>query len=123
LKLELQSSKPVRVRRRLVLNPVREKSLKLVRATLSQDLKSKYGKNSIRIRIGDSVRLVRGEYSGVEGKVQHLFPREGRLTLEGVTREKIKGGTAEVRIHASNVIVTGLNLDDKFRRLKIEGTS
>jgi large subunit ribosomal protein L24 len=94
-----------------------------VRASLSSDLKSKYGKNSIRIRIGDSVKLVRGEYSGVEGKVQHLFPSEGRLTLEGVTREKIAGGTTEVRIHASNVIVTGLNLDDKFRRLKLEGSS
>ena len=123
MKLEQQSSKPVRVRRRLVLNPVREKNLKLVRASLSSDLKSKYGKNSIRIRIGDSVKLVRGEYSGVEGKVQHLFPSEGRLTLEGVTREKIAGGTTEVRIHASNVIVTGLNLDDKFRRLKLEGSS
>jgi large subunit ribosomal protein L24 len=123
LKLEQQSSKPVRVRRKLFLNPVREKSLKLVRGSLSSDLKSKYGKNSIRIRIGDSVKLVRGEYSGVEGKVQHLFPSEGRLTLEGVTREKIAGGTTEVRIHASNVIVTGLNLDDKFRKLKLEGSS
>lgn len=123
LKLQPQSSKPVRVRRRLVLNPVREKSLKLVRATLSDDLKSKYGRNSVRVRIGDSVKLVRGEYSGVEGKIQHLFPSEGRLTLEGVTREKIKGGTSEVRIHASNVIVTGLNLEDKFRRTKLEGTT
>lgn len=123
MKLISQSSKPVRVRRKLVLNPVREKSLKLVRATLSDDLKSKYGKNSVRVRIGDSVKLVRGEYSGVEGKIQHLFPKEGRLTLEGVTREKIKGGTSEVRIHASNVIVTGLNLEDKFRRAKLEGSS
>ena len=94
-----------------------------MRASLSSDLKSKYGRNSVRVRIGDSVNPVRGEYSGVEGKIQHLFPREGRLTLEGVTREKIKGGTSEVRIHASNVIVTGLNLEDKFRRLKIEGSS
>jgi large subunit ribosomal protein L24 len=105
------------------MNPVRERSLKLIRATLSDELKSKYGKNSIRVRIGDSVKLVRGEYSGVEGKIQHLFPKEGRLTLEGVTREKIKGGTAEVRIYASNVVVTGLNLDDKFRRTKLEGTT
>jgi large subunit ribosomal protein L24 len=123
LKLDQQSSKPVRVRRRLVLNAVREKSLKRVRASLSSELKSKYGKNSVRVRIGDSVKLVRGEYSGVEGKIQHLFPDEGRLTLEGVTREKIKGGTAEVRIHASNVIVTGLNLEDKFRRMKLEGSA
>ncbi len=123
MKLSRESSKPVKVRKRLLLSPVREKSLDLVRAPFSSDLKSKYGKNSVRLRIGDSVKLITGEYSGVEGKVQKLYPKEGRLTLEGVTREKIAGGTTAIRIHASNVIVTGLNLEDKFRRLKLEGTS
>ena len=123
MKLQPQSSKSVKVRKKLFLNPVREKSLNLIRAALSKDLKSKYGRNSIRIRIGDSVKLIRGEYSGVEGKVQKVFPKDGRLTLEGVTREKIAGGTTAIRIHASNVVVTGLNLEDKFRRSKLEGTS
>jgi large subunit ribosomal protein L24 len=102
---------------------VKEKSLKMLRAPLSSDLKSKYGKNSIRIRTGDSVRLIKGEYSGVEGKVQKVYPSEGRITIEGVTREKIAGGTTPIRIHAANVLVTGVNLDDKFRRAKLEGTS
>lgn len=94
----------------------------MLRAALSTDLKSKYGRNSIRVRPGDSVKLVRGEYSGIEGKIQKVFPSEGRVTIEGVTREKIAGGTTQIRIHASNVVVTGLNLDDKFRRQKLEGS-
>ena len=95
----------------------------MLRAPLSSELKSKYGKNSIRVRIGDSVKLTKGEYTGVEGKVQKVFPVEGRLTIEGVTREKIAGGTTPIRISASNVLVTALNLDDKFRRARLEGTA
>ena len=123
MKLASGSSKPTKVRKTTALSPIRERSLKLVRAGLASDLKTKYGTNSVRIRIGDSVKLVRGEYAGVEGKVQKVFPSEGRITVEGVTREKIAGGTTPLRIHASNVVVTSVNLDDKFRRQKLEGSS
>jgi large subunit ribosomal protein L24 len=123
LKLGQGSSKPTRIRRRISANAIREKSLSRLRAPLSSELKSKYGKNSIRIRIGDSVKLLKGEYSGVEGKVQKVFPVEGRLTIEGVTREKIAGGTTPIRIPSANVVVTAVTLEDKFRRAKIEGSS
>jgi large subunit ribosomal protein L24 len=98
-----------------------EKSSSNLRAALSTSLKSKYTKNSIRVRPGDSVKLFRGEYSGIEGKIQKVFPKEGTITIEGVTREKIAGGTTPIRIHASNVVLTNLNLDDKFRRARLEG--
>ncbi|MGI0091121.1 MAG: 50S ribosomal protein L24 [Nitrososphaerales archaeon] len=123
LKLIRSSSKPVKVRKQLSNNPARDKSASMLRAALSSDLKSRYGRNSTRIRTGDSVKLIRGEYSGVEGKVEKVFPSEGRLTIEGVTREKIAGGTTKIRIHSSNVVVTAVTLDDKFRRRKLEGTS
>jgi large subunit ribosomal protein L24 len=123
MKFATRSSKPTKVRKFAALSPVRERSLKLARASLATGLKSKYGTNSVRLRIGDSVKLVRGEYAGVEGKVQKVFPSEGRITVEGVTREKIAGGTTPLRIHASNVVVTSVNLDDKFRRQKLEGSS
>lgn len=115
------SSKPVKVRKSMMASSVHEKSMKLLRASLSDDLKSKYGRNSLRVRPGDSVKLVRGEFAGVEGKVLKVFPTEGRITIEGVTREKIAGGTTPIRIHASNLVITSLNLEDKLRRKKLEG--
>ena len=123
MKFSVSSSKPVKVRKKLANSSTRDKALKLSRAMLSTDLKAKYATNSVRVRPGDSVKLVRGEYAGVEGKIQKVFPQEGRITVEGVTREKIAGGTTPLRIHTSNVVVTGLNLDDKFRREKLEGSS
>ncbi|MHB8565999.1 MAG: 50S ribosomal protein L24 [Nitrososphaerales archaeon] len=122
MKASPSSSKPTKVRKNFYLSPQHEKGSALLRASIATDLKSKYGRNSIRVRPGDSVKLVRGEYSGIEGKVQKVFPNEGRVTVEGVTREKIAGGTTQIRIHASNLVVTSLNLDDKFRRQKLEGS-
>ena len=37
-----------------------------------------------RITAGDTVRVMRGEDKGKEGKVMKVFPKTGRLTVEGV---------------------------------------
>ena len=113
------SSKPSKVRKKFFTAPLHLKSAR-VSSSLSDELKSKYGLNSIRIRKGDTVKVMRGAYSGVEGKVQMINIKSGRVTVEGITREKIAGGTTPVRIHASKVMIVNLNLDDKLRRKKIE---
>jgi large subunit ribosomal protein L24 len=87
---------------------------------LSPELREKYGRRTVKPKKGDSVRIVRGEFLGVEGKVTKVMPEEGRLTVEGVSREKMKGGTASVPIDSSNVMITSLNLDDKLRKAKLE---
>jgi large subunit ribosomal protein L24 len=69
---------------------------------------------------GDTVKIVRGEYKGVEGKVEKINTEKGKLSIEGVQREKIKGGNVKVLIHASNVIISSLNMDDKYRKNKME---
>jgi large subunit ribosomal protein L24 len=88
-------------------------------SNLSNNLKKEYSTKSLRIVKGDSVKIMRGEYKGVEGKVEKLNTLKGRLSIEGVQREKIKGGQVKVQIHASNVRITSLHLDDKYRKKKI----
>lgn len=90
---------------------------------LSEELRERYKRKSLRPKKGDSVRIVRGEYKGVEGKVTKVFAKDGRLNVEGVSREKIKGGTASVPIESSKVTLTSLNLDDKLRKAKLEEES
>jgi large subunit ribosomal protein L24 len=113
------SSKASKVRKRLFISPLHIKSAR-VSAHLSDDLKSKYSKNSIRVRKGDTVKVLRGAYEGVEGKIQTVNIKTCRLTVEGITREKIAGGTTPVEIHVSKVMIVGLNLDDKLRKQKME---
>ena len=90
---------------------------------LSAELKERHGKRSIRPRVGDSVKIVRGEFKDIEGKVTRVDPETGVVNVEGVTREKLKGGTAPVPIRSSNVMVTALVLEDQQRKRKLEGSA
>ena len=99
---------------------IRDKS---ICSTLTDDLREQYNRRSIRVIKGDTVRVMRGEYTGIEGKVEKVNTRRGTLSIEGVQREKVRGGNVKVQIHSSNVRVSGLNLDDKYRQNKIRSGS
>jgi len=99
--------------------PLHKRS-KLLSAHLIESLREKYGIKSLRVRKGDSVRIMRGEYKGIEGKVTAVYPKSQRIAVEGVTREKASGDTVPIKIHASKVMITSLNLDDPFRRGMLE---
>ncbi|NOJ32405.1 MAG: 50S ribosomal protein L24 [Candidatus Nitrosocosmicus sp.] len=98
-----------------------KKKISTISANLSDSLSKDYGRKSVRVIKGDSVKILRGEYKGVEGKVEKLNTVKSRLSIEGVQREKIKGGQVKVQIHSSNVQVTSLHLDDDKRKKKLQG--
>jgi large subunit ribosomal protein L24 len=104
----------------MVLEKGNTKKKSTVYSNLSEDLKKQYNKRSVSVIKGDTVKIMRGEYKGVEGKVEKINTESGRLSIEGVQREKIKGGQVKVQIHASNVVISSLKLDDDFRKNKIE---
>lgn len=87
---------------------------------LSEELRGKHGKRSVRPRVGDSVRIVRGEFKGIEGKITKVDSFAGVVNVEGVTHEKLKGGNAPVPIRSSNVVITALVLEDKLRKRRLE---
>ncbi len=95
---------------------------KLFSAPLSSTLKNTHKVSSIPVRTGDTVRIMRGDKKGVEGKVTRVDRSKYRLFVEGITREKVDGTAIQVPIHPSKVMITNLNLDDKWRResLKVE---
>jgi|ERR671911_929462 large subunit ribosomal protein L24 len=96
---------------------------KMVGAVLEDSLRKQYGRKNIRVIKGDSVRVMRGEYKGVEGKVEKLNTEQATFHIEGIQREKIRGGQVKVPIHSSNVMVISLNLDDGFRSRKLQGAT
>ena len=94
---------------------------KQISSPLSKDLKKKYSKNSVRVVEGDTVKIVRGEFKGVDGKIAEVDVQKSSVAIEGVKKEKTKGDKFDVYIHSSNLVVTGLNTDDKWRMAKLEG--
>ena len=83
---------------------------------------------AIRITKGDTVRVLRGDDKGKEGKVLRVFPKTGRITVDGiniVTKHK-KARRAEEQseklqmpapIHHSNVML--LDAKGKPTRTKV----
>lgn len=88
---------------------------------LSKELRQKYGKRSVRVIEGDTVKVFRGEYKDVDGKVAKVSTQSNSVAIEGIKKEKGKGDKFDVLIHTSNVIVTSLNTDDSWRMAKLEG--
>jgi large subunit ribosomal protein L24 len=93
----------------------KHKREKLLGANLSENLREQYNKRSMRVIKGDTVRILRGEYVGIEGKVEKVNTERSTLSIEGVQREKIRGGKVKVQIHASNVQIISVNTDDDYR--------
>lgn len=88
---------------------------KFLGANLSVNLREQHNKRSMRVIKGDTVRILRGEYVWIEGKVEKVNTERSTLSIEGVQREKIRGGNVKVQVHASNVQIISLNTDDDYR--------
>ncbi|HYB83782.1 MAG TPA: 50S ribosomal protein L24 [archaeon] len=95
---------------------------KLLAAPLSDELRKEQGRRSYPVRKGDTVKIVRGDFAGVEGKVTDVDTHGRRLFVEGVTREMTSGTSTNVSVHTSKVMITKLNLDDKWRAESIKLT-
>jgi len=113
--------KPTKVRNYQIYRATYTTRSKQLGSHLSKDLQKKYGKRSIRITLGDTVKVIRGEYRGVDGKVSKIEMTRSSIAIEGIKKEKSRGEKFDIFIPASNVVVTGLNLDDHWRKTKLQG--
>lgn len=110
-----QSAKPRKQRKRLYNAPL-HRLAKLMAANLSPELREKYKRRSFPVRTGDKVKILRGDFRGVEGKVTGVDRERQMIYVENVTLKKADGSTVNRPIHVSNVMITELNLDDPYRR-------
>ena len=106
--------------RKMLFNAPYHKRTKNLSSHLSSDLRSSHGTRSIPIRTGDTVRILRGDRTGVEGKVIRVNRKKYQIFVEGVNREQADGTTVLVPIHPSKVEAIRLNLDDKRRKQILE---
>jgi len=113
--------KPTKMRNNLIYQATFHTKSKQLGSALSKELHKKYGKRSVRVIEGDSVKILRGEFKGVEGKISKVSTQKSSVAVEGVKKEKTKGDKFDVYIHTSNLVVISLNTDDKWRISKLEG--
>ena len=110
--------KPTKSRNHQTYRAMNQVVNKQICAPISKELRKKYSRRSIRIMSDDIVKVVRGEYKGLTGKVTKISMQSSGVAIEGNKKEKLKGEKIDVYIHSTNMIITSLNTDDKWR-LKI----
>ena len=107
--------KPTKIRNQKIYRAMNQTMSKQVSTPISKDLRKKYSRRSIRIMINDTVKVIRGEYKGLAGKVAKISIASNSVAIEGNKKEKLKGEKIDVYIHSTNMVITSLNTDDKWR--------
>ena len=84
----------------------------LLSASLSKELRTKYGVRSVPIRKEDEVLVVRGaKKNTVSGKVTTVYRRKFIVHIDKFTRDNAKQQTVNIGVHPSNLVITKLKLD------------
>lgn len=110
----MKSSQPRKQRKFRYQAPLHIKH-KFLSAMLSPELREKHGIKSIPVRVGDTVKVMRGDYKGTQGKVTGVNLKKTTIYIDGVTVPKSDGTEVPRPIHPSNVMITRLETKDKLR--------
>lgn len=82
-------------------------------AHLSKNLRNKQKKRALRVRKGDLVKIMRGEFRGKEGKVHSVNLKLQKVYVENIERTKKDGSKALVPFKASKLLIQELSPDKK----------
>ena len=115
-----KSSKKPRKQRKFRLGAPLHVKQKFVHTHLSKDLRKKYSKRSIGLRKGVKIKIMLGQFRKHEGKVERIDLKKTRVFVNGVEITKKDGTKKMLALNPSNLMITELNLDDKFRQKLLE---
>lgn len=108
------SKKPNKSRKKFYELP-KHKAVKAVSSHLNEKLKKELNKRAVSIRKGDTVKIVRGDHKGKEGKITLIDTVKKRVYVEKVVVKKSTGSEKQVPLQPSNLIVTDLERSDRKR--------
>jgi len=116
----ISSKKPGKQRKYRANAPIHTKR-KMMAGHLSKELIKEHSKRSFPLRVGDKVKVLRGEFKGTIGKIEQIDVKNMKVFVTGAEREKGEGQPASRRpIDASNIKIITLELGDKKRKAALE---
>ena len=103
--VRVKSKKPSKQRN--ALRKVRNHQVsKLFTVPLDENLQIEWGIKRLPVRKDDSVRIIAGEFVGIEGKVLEIHKKVRKVTIEEATLQKRDGSNYFVPIPVSKLILT-----------------
>jgi len=85
-------------------------------APLSKELRKKHGIRSMRLRKGDKVKVLRGQFKGSVGKSENISVINEYVNVAKIEISKKDGSKQYYPIHPSNVII--LEIESERKRQK-----
>lgn len=112
-------SKQPRKQRKAIYNAPLHARNKFMCATLSKELREKTGKRTLALRVGDKVRVLRGDFKDHEGDVEKIIRRTNKVIVDGVTLTKHDANTVFLPIHPSNLMIIDAEFKDDKRNKNV----
>jgi large subunit ribosomal protein L24 len=115
-------SKQPRKQRKALYNSSNYQRSKLFSTRVADFLREEYGIKKLPVRVGDQVRVVKGEFEDFEGEVTEIAPNQ-RVKVKECVFEKTDGTQFHPAIHISNLIITKFKDErkmDQWRASMIE---
>ena len=108
------SKKPGKQRKFLHKAPLHVKS-KMMSAALSKELRKTLKSRSLRVRKGDKVKVMRGQFGGKSGTVERVDVGNQHVFVTGVEFMKRDGSKSLYPVHPSKLMITDVDKSDKRR--------
>lgn len=87
----------------------------LLCSRVSDDVRQKVKRRSLRVRKGDKVKVMRGQFVGKTGVVDRVDTERSRVFIQGVEQLKRDGGKSLYPLHPSKLLIVELEGKDKRR--------
>ena len=111
--MKVKSKKP-RKQRKALYNAKNHQRSKLLTTRLADFLRDEYGIRRVPLKVGDSVRVTRGEFRDFEGTVLEVLTKHQRVKIKECVFEKADGTQFNPPIHISNLIITKFGDEKKM---------
>ena len=94
---------------------------KMAKCRIAKPLRSASGKRSTGVRVGDKVKICRGQYKGQSGKIERVIMQKQKVYVTGIDYAKKDGSKSLYPIDMTNLIIEEMQLEDKKRSEKFKG--
>jgi len=115
----LSSTQP-RKQRKYRFNAPMHKKGEFLNSRLTKELALKHGVRNIRVRSGDKVKILRGQFKNIEGEVTTVDVTRERVFIAGAENVKTDGNKVPYPIHPSNLLIQSVTEDKRrFKNVKV----
>ncbi len=106
-------SKQPRKQRKALFNYKNHQKSKLLTVRVADFLREEYGIKSLPLRVGDGVRITRGEFKDFEGEIIEITKKQ-RAKIKEATFDKADGTQFHPAIHISKMVITKFTKEKKM---------